>query len=128
MFRTFPAYIQYDSKDCGPTCLRIISRYYGKRFSLQSLRERSKIGKEGASLLGMSQAAESLGYRSVGARLDVDTLIKEAPFPCIVHWDDNHFVVLYKVKKGKFFVSDPATGKVTYSRKDFVSHWAAAQS
>jgi ATP-binding cassette, subfamily B, bacterial len=128
MFKSFPSYVQYDSKDCGPTCLRIISRYYGKQFSLQTLRERSKIGKEGASLLGMSQAAESLGYRSVGARLDVDTLVKEAPFPCIVHWDDNHFVVLYKVRNEKFYVSDPARGKMTYSRQEFVSHWAAAQS
>ncbi len=128
MFRKFPTYTQYDSKDCGPTCLQIISRYYGKHFSLQSLREKSKIGIEGVSLLGISQAAEMLGFRSIGARLDADTLVKEAPFPCIVHWDDNHFVVLYKVKKDTFYVSDPAKGRMTYKRKEFLAHWAAAQS
>jgi ATP-binding cassette, subfamily B, bacterial len=128
MFQAFPTYVQYDSKDCGPTCLRIISRYYGKHFTLQTLRERSRIGIEGVSLLGLSQAAESLGFRSIGARLDVDTLLNEAPFPCICHWDDNHFVVLYKVSKNTFYVSDPARGRMKYSREEFVSHWAASQS
>jgi ATP-binding cassette subfamily B protein len=95
---TFPHYKQPDSKDCGPTCLRIIAKHYGKLISLKEIREISETTREGSSLLKLSDAAEAIGFKTIGAKLSFEKLI-QAPLPLIVHWDKQHFVVVYRIKK-----------------------------
>jgi ATP-binding cassette subfamily B protein len=124
---SFPFYRQLDAMDCGPSCLRMIARSYGKSFSLQSLRDRSFLTRQGVSLLGISDAAESIGFRTMGVRLSFDQLSREAPLPCIVHWKQNHFIVVYKIRKNKIHVADPAFGKTTYSKDEFLKHWISSQ-
>uniref|UniRef100_UPI00321791E0 peptidase domain-containing ABC transporter n=1 Tax=uncultured Draconibacterium sp. TaxID=1573823 RepID=UPI00321791E0 len=119
----FPFYQQFDVMDCGPTCLRMVAKYYGKHFTAESLREKSYITREGVSLLGISDAAESIGMRSMGVKITFEQLKKEAPLPCIVHWGQEHFVVVYKFKKGKVLVADPAFGRLEYSEKEFREKW-----
>lgn len=110
--------------DCGPSCLRMIAAFYGKTYSLQRLRELAHISREGVSLLGLSEAAEAIGFRTIGARITIEQLL-EAPKPCVVHWDQDHFVVVYKFRKGKVSVADPAFGLVEYSEAEFRKHWLA---
>ncbi|REC46261.1 peptidase domain-containing ABC transporter [Chryseobacterium pennipullorum] len=122
--KKFPFYKQPDTKDCGPTCLRIVSKYYGKNISLQQIRALSETTREGSSLLGLSDAAENLGYRSLGVQIDFNTLVEEVPLPCIVHWNKNHFVVVYKIdKNNKVYISDPSYGLITYNREEFIKFW-----
>jgi len=121
----FPFYQQFDVMDCGPSCLRMVAKYYGKHFSNESLREKSYITREGVSLLGISDAAESVGMRTMGVKITFDQLKKEAPLPCIVHWGQQHFVVVYKISKGKVWVADPAFGRLEYSEKEFCEKWVS---
>ncbi|MGC4128195.1 MAG: peptidase domain-containing ABC transporter [Bergeyella sp.] len=130
--KNFPFYIQPDFKDCDPTCLRIISKFYGKTIPLQKIRNLSETTREGSSLLGLSDAAENLGFRSLGVQIDFKTLCEEVPFPCIVHWNKQHFVVVYKIEiprqarndKGyKIYVSDPSYGLIEYSKEEFIKSW-----
>ncbi len=109
--------------DCGPSCLRMIAKFYGKNFSLQTIRERSYLTREGVSFLGMSDAAESIGMRSVGARVGYKQLAEQVPLPAIVHWKEEHFVVVYAIKKGKVYVADPAFGLITYKEDEFLKGW-----
>jgi ATP-binding cassette subfamily B protein len=105
----------------------MIAAWHGKNYSLQHLREKCHITRDGVTLLGISDAAESIGFRTLGANLTIEQLIYEAPHPCILHWDQNHFVVLYNAVKrfGKeyFYIADPAQGKIRYNRETFLSHW-----
>lgn len=119
---SFPHYKQPDSKDCGPTCLRIIAKHYGKLISLKEIREISETTRAGSSLLKLSEAAEAMGFRTIGAKLDFDKL-KNAPLPLIVHYDKNHFVVVYRIKKDAVYLSDPAYGLITLSKKEFIARW-----
>lgn len=121
----FPFYQQYDAMDCGPSCLRMVAKYYGKHFTTEFLREKSFITREGVSLLGISDAAESIGLRSIGVKVTLDQLKKEVPFPCIVHWNQDHFVVVYKLAKNKVYVADPEFGKIEYTEEEFSKHWLA---
>ena len=119
---------QRDARDCGASCLAMIARHYGRQFDLDLLREQCSLGKSGVSLLGISKAAEWLGLKSIGGRLSFDTLATEVQFPCIVHWNQNHFVVVYKIEKrwgGRFriHVADPAKGLLTYEKEEFCEHW-----
>ncbi|MFP8896170.1 peptidase domain-containing ABC transporter [Chryseobacterium sp. EZn1] len=124
MKKKFPFYKQPDTKDCGPTCLRIVSKYYGKSISLQQIRNLSETTREGSSLLGLSDAAENLGFRSMGVQIDFNTLKEEVPFPCVAHWNKNHFVVVYKIdKNNKVYISDPSYGLITYTREEFIKSW-----
>ncbi|MBE4951361.1 peptidase domain-containing ABC transporter [Chryseobacterium culicis] len=124
MKKKFPFYKQPDTKDCGPTCLRIVSKYYGKSISLQQIRNLSETTREGSSLLGLSDAAENLGFRSMGVQIDFNTLAEEVPFPCVAHWNKNHFVVVYKIdKNNKVYISDPSYGLITYTREEFIKSW-----
>jgi ATP-binding cassette subfamily B protein len=118
----FPFYKQPDSKDCGPTCLRIIAKHYGKLISLQEIREISETTREGSNLLKLSDAAEAIGFKSIGVKIDYDQLT-EVPLPCIVHWNKNHFVVVYAIKKDVVHVSDPSYGLITYTKEEFLSRW-----
>ena len=109
---------QRNAMDCGPSCLAMIARYYGLRPERDGLRRSCSLGKDGVSLLGISKAAETIGFKTVGGRVSFDTLAFEVPLPCIVHWNQNHFVVVYKIKKhkkGKYtvYVADPSKGLVT---------------
>uniref|UniRef100_UPI0018E587BA peptidase domain-containing ABC transporter n=1 Tax=Pleomorphovibrio marinus TaxID=2164132 RepID=UPI0018E587BA len=118
----FPSYKQPDAKDCGPTCLRIIAKHYGKLISLQEIRENSETTRSGSNLLKLSEAAEFIGFKTIGAKLDFNRL-KEAPLPLIVHWDKNHFVVVYRIKKDKVYLSDPAYGLIHLTKSEFISRW-----
>ena len=126
----FPFYKQIDAKDCGPTCLKIIAKYYGKTISIQELRAKSETNRSGSSLLGLSEASEHLGFRSLGVKISLERLM-EAPLPCIVHWNKNHYAVLFKTppsiqskgKKSSFHISDPAHGLTKYTKEEFLKHW-----
>ncbi len=119
----FPHFYQLDAMDCGPTCLKMIAAHYGKQVGIQSLRDKSYITREGVSLLGISDAANSIGLRNVGARISYEQLIKDAPMPIIAHWKQNHFVVVYKATKEKVWVADPGKGLVVYSKQEFLDGW-----
>lgn len=124
MIKKFPYYPQPDSKDCGPTCLKIIAKYYGKTIPLQQIRNISETTREGSSLLGLSDAAEKLGFKSLGVQIDFKTLVEDVPLPCIVHWNKVHFVVVYKIDKiGTVYISDPSYGLITYTKEEFIKHW-----
>lgn len=118
----FPTYKQTEAKDCGPTCIKMIAKYYGKTINTQQLRTLSETTREGSSLLGLSEAAESIGLRSLGSKLSLKELI-QAPLPCILHWNKSHFVVLYKIKKGIYYISDPAHGLISYSKEELLKNW-----
>ena len=137
----FPFYRQPDSMDCGPSCLQMIAKHYGKNVSLQRLRQTSQAGRDGVSLLGISDAAESIGLRTQTVRLTFDTLTEDVLLPCILHWDQNHFVVLYNVRtrpsllkfmrngKGKtMYVADPARGLVSLPEAEFLPRWISNQN
>ncbi|MFA5814826.1 MAG: peptidase domain-containing ABC transporter [Bacteroidales bacterium] len=119
---------QLDAKDCGPACLRMVAGFHGKKFSIQYLRDRCYITRGGVSLLGISDAAESIGFKTLGAKLTWNQLSREAPIPCIVHWNQNHFVVVVKTGKNRVLVADPALGMVRYSVKEFKKNWISATS
>ncbi len=110
--------------DCGPTCLRIVCKYYGKTFTLEHLRALCNTTRAGSSLLGVSEAAEKLGFRTIGAKLRFEDLKEEAPFPCMAYWNQRHFVVIYKIRKDKIYVSDPAHGLLVYTRQEFLKGWS----
>lgn len=120
--KKFPNYKQPDSKDCGPTCLKITAKHYGKTLNIQTLRSLSETTREGSNLLTLSDAAEKIGFRTLGVKLSIKKL-EEAPLPCILHWNNNHYVVLYKTKKNKFYISDPAHGLLEYSEEEFLKFW-----
>ena len=129
MKKLFPFYKQPDAKDCGPTCLRIISKYYGKSIPLQQIRVITETTREGSSLLGLSDAAEKLGFKSLGVQINFKTLIEEVPLPCVVHWNKKHFVVVYKIDKSEnVYVSDPSFGLLTYTKAEFIKHWIGNNS
>ncbi len=127
MRKSFPFYKQMDEADCGPTCLRMIAKHYGKNYSQSYLRDKSYISRAGVSLLGLSDAAQAIGLRPLAVSIPYTVLINEAPLPCIVHWKQEHFIVLYKVKKGKLFVADPAHGLLKYSINEFLDGWLGSQ-
>ena len=111
-----------DEMDCGATCLRIIFKYFGKMLSIHKIRKLCQTSKVGVNLLGISQAAEKLGFRTYGVRLSIEQL-KEVELPCVLHWNQNHFVVLYKIRRGKYYISDPASGLLNYDEKEFSKNW-----
>jgi len=114
--------MQPDQMDCGPICLRMVAKYYGKSFSNQKLREICGINREGVSLLGISEAAEKIGFRTMGIKLSIKQLA-EIDLPAILHWDQNHFVVLYKTKNNLYHIADPAKGLIIYTELEFLEHW-----
>jgi ATP-binding cassette subfamily B protein len=152
----FSFFKQLDSMDCGPSCLRMMAKYYGKAFSIQSLRNKAFITKSGVSMLGISEAAESIGFRTRGYRLTWEQLRDEVPLPCIVHWNQRHFVVVYRVKKRRVwgrelgaggeeqgaggkergaknakeivYVADPASGLLKYTKDEFCKCWYSTKS
>jgi len=140
MIKSFPHYRQLDAMDCGPTCLRMIAKYYGRNFTLQTLREKSFITREGVSMLGISEAAETIGFRTTGVKITLKQLKKEVPLPCILHWNQNHFVVLYDLsprplqRRGRreggyrFHIADPASTMVTFTEEEFKRCWLSTKT
>ncbi|SFL08015.1 ATP-binding cassette, subfamily B [Porphyromonadaceae bacterium KH3CP3RA] len=130
--KSFPFVKQPDAMDCGPACLGMIALYYGKNYSLDGLRKNSFIGRDGVSLLGISEAAEKIGFHSVGGHLTFEKLAEKALLPCIVYWKQEHFVVVYEIKnknKGyKISVADPGKGLLTYSREEFCNNWVSTRT
>lgn len=121
----YPIFRQYDSKDCGPACLRMISEYYGKSFSLEYLKKLCESKKTGTSLLGISDAAETIGFKTIGVKLTIKQLCA-SNLPCIISWNQNHFVVVYRIKNNKVWVGDPAAGCVLkYSLDSFSKSWCS---
>lgn len=118
--------------DCGPTCLRMIAKHYGRTYSLQTLREKSFITREGVSLLGISDAAESIGFRTMGVKITFKQLVNDVPLPCILHWNQNHFVVLYRIVETQRIVSlhiaDPAGSKNVFTEEEFKKCWLSGSS
>ncbi len=122
MRRPFPHYKQQDQMDCGATCLRMVCRHYGRNVDIYRLRQLCQMTKGGINLLGISEAAEKIGFRTLGVKLTLEQL-SEIQLPCILHWRQNHFVVLYKINKSGFHVADPASGIRILSVKEFKDNW-----
>ena len=128
--KRFPHYHQLNTMDCGPSCLRMVARSYGKHYRLETLRERCFITREGVSMLGIADAAETIGFRTLGVRTTVEELVAQRPLPCILHWNRNHFVVLYDIRKHwrtgalTFCIADPASQLVRYDKEEFMRCWA----
>ena len=123
----FPFYKQLNVMDCGPTCLRMVAKYYGKHYNADTLRQKSGFSKEGVSLLGISETAEKIGFRTRGVQLSLQQL-KGITLPCILHWNQNHFVVLISVSKNKVKIADPGKGILTYTINEFKMHWLSSES
>jgi ATP-binding cassette, subfamily B, bacterial len=122
-FKGFPYEYQLDSMDCGPACLKIIARHFGKYYSLQYLRDLCGITREGVSFLDLSYGAEKIGLHTLAVKTDIKNLHLKVPLPCIIHWKNSHFVVVYKTSRSKIFVSDPAKGLINYSHGEFEKGW-----
>lgn len=124
--KKFPFYFQHDARDCGPTCLRMIASFYGQTYSIEFLREMTHISKMGVSMLGISETAENIGFRTIGARLTFNKL-ENIPLPCIVYWNQNHFIVVYHIERKKnnvyIYVADPVAGKLKYTEEEFCNCW-----
>jgi ATP-binding cassette subfamily B protein len=131
---TFPFYKQPDSMDCGPTCLKMISKFYGKTFALETLRGKMQVGRSGTKLAGISEAAESIGFRTQAVKVSFGALLS-TKLPAILHWNQNHYVVLYKVSKQPalfakadasrevMHIADPAKGLMRFSANEFRRSW-----
>lgn len=119
----FPFFKQLDYRDCGPTCLRMIAKNYGKTFSREFLRDKAGITRIGVTMAGIADAAEAIEMRTLGMRIALNSLVNEIPTPCIVPWRQKHFVVVYKTTKDKIYIADPAQGLLVYSHQDFLEAW-----
>jgi len=128
--KQFTFFRQLNAMDCGPTCLRMVARYYGRHYNADSIRKTAGFGREGVSLLGLSEAAEKIGFRTRSVLLNYDQLTKEAPLPSILHWDQHHFVVLLPPSRwrrnGVLRCADPAQGITTYDKTTFLDHWSSS--
>jgi len=129
----FPYIHQLDGMDCGPACLRMVAKHYGRTYTLQTLRQLCFITREGVSMLGISDAAESIGFRTTGVKINFEQLSSDVQLPCIAHWNQNHFVVVYKIKKNRggtftVYVADPARGLVKYTEEEFMRCWGVTKS
>jgi ATP-binding cassette, subfamily B, bacterial len=122
---SFPFVKQPDAMDCGPACLKMVAGFYKMNFSLESLRKKCFITREGVSFLGLSEAADSLGFKTLGVKIPFDIMMENVPLPCIVHWRQKHFIVVYKIKNEKIWAADPAIGLMKFSREEFERNWAS---
>jgi ATP-binding cassette, subfamily B, bacterial len=120
----FPHFLQPDAMDCGPVCLKMVAKYFGRNITLQTLRNLTYAGREGTSFLTLIDASTAIGLKATGARLTGKTLA-EMPLPAILHWDQKHFVVLYRIKNRKYRIADPAGGLVTLKEEELLKHWAS---
>lgn len=126
LMRTFAFYKQLNAMDCGPTCLRMIAKSYGKHYNADTLRQIAGFSKQGVSLLGISDTAEKIGFRTRGVKISLQQLHK-APYPCILHWNQNHFVVLINMKSSSVKIADPGRGVINYKSDEFLKHWISSK-
>ncbi len=119
----FPFYRQHDQYDCGPTCLRMIAKYYGKNYDIERLRYACNITMEGVSARGIIEGAEAIGMQSMPAVIDYKTLSEEAPLPCVTYWNNRHFLIVYKIKNDKVYCCDPSFGLLDFSKAEFIKRW-----
>ena len=113
---------------CGVASLAMVSSHFGKRYSVEYLSQVCCATHDGVSFLGIAQAAKKIGLKSLCGNASVEGIL-QAPLPCILHWNQNHFVVLYKIRRGKtFYIADPGKGKIRYSREEFKQHWVSTSS
>ena len=128
MTKTIESFHQHDSMQCGIASLQMVCKYFGREYTLDSLSKLCFATTEGVSMLGINEAANTLGLHTACARISI-AMLNEAPLPCILHWNQNHFVVLYKIKKSKkFYVADPGKGLVAYTLDEFKQHWISTNS
>lgn len=122
---SFPFVRQPDAMDCGPACLKMVAGFYKKNFTLETIRRKCYITREGVSFLGLSEAADSMGFRTIGIKIPYEILAGKVPLPCIIHWRQKHFIVVYKIKDNKIWAADPAIGLVRFSKDEFMKNWAS---
>jgi ATP-binding cassette subfamily B protein len=120
---SFTYYKQYDAMDCGPTCVKMMAKHYGKTYDLEFLRSQSYLTREGVSLLGISGCAEKIGFRTLAVKVPLQKLIDDAPLPCVLHWNQNHFVTLYNIKGNTLFIADPGHGLIKLDKENFLKSW-----
>ena len=134
MSKKYPHYRQLDRMDCGPTCLRIIAKTFGKEYGLDELRDICHLNREGVSLFNLADAAEQIGFRTLMVQVEAKQLLKDCPLPCILHWNQEHYVVLHDIKKkrcyGKnkkytyeYIIADPAHGLIKVDEETFGKCW-----
>lgn len=126
--KRFPHYRQHNVSDCGPTSLRMIAKFYGLNYSAEMLRRHCYISRRGVNMQGINEGAQYIGFDTVGVKITFGQLVEEGVFPCILYWNQNHFVVCYGIEKGKndkykIHISDPASHRLTYTRKEFERCW-----
>lgn len=129
----FPHISQPDSMECGATCLRMVAKFYGKDYSAESMQHLCCVTREGVSLMSMVDAAEHIGFRTLCGRMSLGKVIEQRPFPCILHWNQDHFVVLYDVKKKRdgeyaFYIADPGKSLLRLNEDDFRNAWISTRS
>lgn len=125
--KQFPYYQQLYEKDCGPACLRMISEFYGKSFDPKQISNLARINRRGSSLLALSEAAERIGFDTVGLHIEL-RFLQDIDLPVILHWNHQHFVVLFKIERGKYYVADPAAGIVEFDESVFMDNWRSMDS
>lgn len=125
--KKFPIILQRDAIQCGISCLQMICLYYGKTFSFEEMEKICEPTIEGISLLGVKDAATSIGFKATSLQLPL-SILKTISRPCILHWNQNHFVVLYRYANNKFYIADPALGRIIYNENDFLTHWSFTNS
>ncbi len=130
---SFPHFHQHDAADCGPACLRMVAKHYGKEYSAEMLRRHCFLSRNGVSMLGISEAAEYIGFRTLGVRITFNQLAEDAVLPCMLHWNQNHFVVCYKIekkRKGRYtvYISDPASQRLCYTKEEFCRCWISTRA
>ena len=121
--KSYPFFKQHDQMDCGPTCLKMISKFYGKYYSNDTLRNYCNINKLGVSFQGLIDASEKIGLHALPVSLDFDKLRNEVPLPCIAHWNENHFIVIYDINSNDVVCGDPGHAIINYSHEDFKKGW-----
>ncbi len=119
----FPFYKQLNAMDCGPTCLRMIARYYGRHYNAETIRQKTGFNKQGVSLLGISETAEKMGFRTRGVQISYEKL-RTVPLPAILHWNQHHFVVLTAIDKNNVKLADPSRGIIAYKKQEFLQYWS----
>lgn len=126
--KRFPFYRQPGEMDCGATCIRMIAKYHNRSISIEKLRKVSETTREGTTLRRIADTSERIGFKSLGVKISLSRLIEEAPLPCIVHWNQNHFVVVIKIKNGKVWIADPANEIVKLSEREFLNYWIGSDA
>lgn len=123
MFERFPIEYQMDAKDCGPASLKMVAKYFGRYYSLQYLRDKCGITREGVSMLGISACAEEIGLHTLAVNCTIEEVVNIIPHPSIVFWNENHFIVVYKADKKHIWVADPQKGHLKYTHDEFKKGW-----